>query len=222
MTSIVSICNLALTNIGKQTISSLTETGAEARACNQLYGITRDMLLQSYPWRFALKTASLAEITNIHNKTWGYSFIRPSDCLKVLYVKTEACPFDAVSAAGTPYMIEGDRVFTNINPCFLHYVAKLEDPTRFPPMFVDTLSWHLAARLAMPLTRDPKVRADAYQLARAMQAQAEVSDANEVRENSDHTSELVMSRDGPVAAVAISENNSDLASVWDDNGTWED
>jgi hypothetical protein len=64
MSSIVSICNLALSNLGKDNISALTDEGAEARACNQFYDHVRDTLLQVYPWSFAGKTASLAEVTN--------------------------------------------------------------------------------------------------------------------------------------------------------------
>ena len=46
----------------------------------------------------------------------------------------------------------------------------------------------------MPLTRDPKVRADAFQLAMRTQGQAEMADANEERETSNHDSEFVTER----------------------------
>jgi hypothetical protein len=48
----------------------------------------------------------------------------------------------------------------------------------------------------MPLTKDPKVRADAFQLATQSQALAEAADANEVQEWSDIESEMVEARDG--------------------------
>ena len=46
MSSVIAICNLALSNVGKDNISSLDEAGAEARACRQFYDLTRDALLQ--------------------------------------------------------------------------------------------------------------------------------------------------------------------------------
>lgn len=199
MTSVVSICNLALSNIGKDNIQALSDAGSEARACNQFYEITRDMLLQAYPWRFAGKTQSLAEVTNDKPGAWAYAYNRPNDCLKVRWIRpeyspTEEWPQTFQEEISNPYEIEGQTIYCNLSPAFLRYTFRLTDPTRFSPMFIDALSWHVAVRLAMPLTRDPKVRADAYQLARAMQAQAEAADANEVRESSDHDSELVTGR----------------------------
>lgn len=200
MTSIVAICNIALSNIGKDNIQALTDAGAEARACRQFYDLTRDLLLQAYPWRFAGKTQSLAAVTNDKPGAWGYAYSRPNDCLKVRWLRPEYSTLDPqISDSGPeclchPHEIEGQTIYSNLSPAFLRYTFRLTDPTRYSPMFIDALSWHLAVRLAMPLTRDPKVRADAYQLARAMQSQAEAADANEVRETSDHTSELVTGR----------------------------
>jgi hypothetical protein len=196
MTSVVAVCNLALSHLGKDNINDLAEASAEARACNQFYSFTRDLLLQAYPWRFAGKTLAPASVTNDKPGAWGYAYNRPNDCLKVRWVRPEYSQVDYLPRdAGTPeclcdpHEIEGQTIYCNLSPAFLRYTFRLTDPTRYSPMFIDALALHLAVRLAMPLTRDPKARADAYQLARAMQGQAEAADANEVRETSDHYSE---------------------------------
>ncbi|KYK44548.1 hypothetical protein A1D31_14215 [Bradyrhizobium liaoningense] len=199
MASIVSICNLALTNLGKTKINALTEPTAEARACNQFYEHTRDLLLQGYPWRFAGKTASMAELTNDKPGAWGYAYQRPNDCLKVRWVRPEystvdPCPQTLQEEIANPYDIEGETIYCNLSPAFLRYTFRVVDPTKLPPLFVEAFSWHLAVKLAMPLTRDPKVRADAFQLATRTQGAAEMADANEVRETSDHESDLVTGR----------------------------
>ena len=199
MTSIVSICNIALSNLGKPTINALSEASAEARACNLLYEHSRDLLLQAYPWRFAGKTQSLAEITNDKPGAWGYAYTKPNDCLKVRWIRreystTDTCPQTLQEEISNLYDVEGDNLYCDLSPAFLRYTYALTDPTKYSPLFVDALSWHLAVRLAMPLTRDPKIRADAYQLAVKTQAAAEMLDANEARESSDHTSELVTGR----------------------------
>lgn len=196
MTSVVSICNLALSNLGKDTISALNEAGAEARACNQFYEQVRDALLQVYPWSFAGKTISLAEVANSEAGKWRHAYRRPNDCLKVRWTRPDystddPCVQTQQQELGNPYETEGDVIFSNLSPCFLRYTFRLADPTKFSPMFVETLSWHLTTRLAMPLTRDLKQRNDAYQLAMQTRAQAEMADANEVRSTSDHSSELV-------------------------------
>lgn len=196
MTSVVSICNLALSNLGKDNISALSDAGAEARACRQFYEQTRDALLQVYPWRFAGKTLSLAEIANTEAGLWGYAYQRPVDCLKVRWIRPAYSTDDPCSQTHqqeimNPFDIEGETLFCNLSPCFLRYTTRVTDPTKFPPLFIETLAWHLAVRFAMPLTRDLKQRNDAYQLAMQTRATAEVADANEVRETTDHSSELV-------------------------------
>lgn len=205
MASVVSICNLALSNVGKDNINDLTEKSAEARACNQFYTQTRDMLLQSYPWKAARKTLSLGEITNDKPGVWQHAYMRPSDCLQVRWIRPVYAAHDGapdMAFAGAqhereaqyPYEIEGDTLYCNLSPCLLRYTARLTDPTRFSPLFTEALSWHLAVRLAMPLTRDPKIRADALTIARTMQAAAEQADVNQVRQTSDTSTDFLTVR----------------------------
>lgn len=196
MTSVVSICNLALSNLGKDNISALSDAGAEARACRQFYEQTRDALLQVYPWRFAGKTQSLAEIANTEAGLWSYAYQRPVDCLKVRWIRPEystddLCVQTHQQEISNPYDVEGETLFCNLSPCFLRYTTHLTDPTKFPPLFIETLAWHLSVRFAIPLTRDIKQRNDAYQLAMQTRGTAEMADANETRETSDHDSELI-------------------------------
>ena len=86
MSSFVEICNLALSNEGKDNICSLTDASAQARACNQFYEITRDTLLHSYPWRWAGKTKVLAELANDRMGDWLHAYQRPPDCLKIRWL----------------------------------------------------------------------------------------------------------------------------------------
>ena len=198
MASDVTICNLALSNIGKDTINALTDAGAEARACSQFYTITLEMLLQSYPWRFAGRVVSLAEIANDRAGQWAHAYQRPSDCMKIRGVRAEYSEETGAVARQdeitTPFEVEGSTIYCDLSPAVLRYTSNNLDQALFPPMFVDALSWHLAVRLAMPLTRDPKIRADAWQVAQQMTAAAQMADANEQRETSDIMSELVTVR----------------------------
>jgi hypothetical protein len=199
MASDVFICNLALSNVGKSNISSMNEAGAEARACRQYYEHVRDLCLGEYPWHFAGKTASLAEVANDRPGSWGYAYRLPTDCLKERFIRPEdteaAGPVpDMPMPFGYPYEIEGDVLYSDLSPCFLRYTFRLTNPAKFSPWFVDYMGWALAVRLAMPLTRDPKVRADAWQVASRVGLTAQALDANRVRNTSDHESELVSGR----------------------------
>lgn len=200
MSSAVEICNLALSNLGKSNINTLTEASAEARACNQFYEHTRDMMVQAFPWTWAGKTASLASVTNTKDGQWEYAYQRPSDCLKVRWIRPkydddEVPVLTQQQEMSYPYAIEGDTIFCNLSPAWLRYTQRITDAGTFPPLFVDALSWQLAVRLAMPLTRDPKMRADAYQVAQVAIGAAQSADANEERHSSDHDSDLVAERE---------------------------
>lgn len=200
MPSEVSICNLALANLGKKSIVALTEKSTEAIACNMFYEHTRDVLLQAYPWHFAGKTASLAEVTNDKPGRWGYAYNRPVDCLKIRWVRPEYSsseyqPATVKEELAYPHEVEGGVIYSDLTPAFLRYTWPVSDPSMFSPLFVDALAWHLSVRLAVPLTRDPKMRADMFDIAQSMQAAAQAADANEQRESTDHASDFVEARD---------------------------
>jgi len=200
MSSVISICNLALASIGKPDIQDIDEASAEAQACKKFYEQARDTLLQSYPWRFAQTTAALAEVVNVKTNRWGHAYQRPADCLKALRVTDtydlDYLPSDggSVVAGGHAYAIEGATIYCGLSPAYLVFTQRLEDPTRYPSLFIEALAWRLAVSLAMPLTRDPKVRADAYQLAVQTMGQAGVSDANEVRQVDDAPARAIEAR----------------------------
>ncbi len=191
MASEVSICNLALGNVAKPDINSLNEASAEARACKRYFAQVRDVMLESYPWLFARKIAALAEVTNDRANRWRYAYRRPSDCLKELLVLDECLsPLifsdgDMLRRGGIPYDVAGTTIYTNVKPAFLEYTYRLVDPTKFSATFVEAFGWELAVRIAMPLTRDPKIRADAFQIAGATTSKAAVLDANRVQETTD-------------------------------------
>jgi hypothetical protein len=199
MVSVVSICNLALSNLGKNNINSLDEASAEARACKQFYEQTRDGLLQAHPWTFAGKTMALSEIANEQPGQWRKAYSRPVGCLKVRYIRPA---YSTVSGhrwtmqelVQFPYELEAETIYCNIDTAFLRFTSSIVDPTKFPPLFIDALSWTLSVRLAMPLTRDMKMRADAYKLAQVARGEAETADANEERHSSDIETDFVTER----------------------------
>jgi hypothetical protein len=202
MASVVSICNLALSNLGKGNIATLTELSAEAKACNQFYETTRDTVLQSFHWSFAGKTASLAQVTNDKPGQWQYAYSKPSDCLSIRWIRLQysadlssGLDLDTASPElDLPYEIEGETIYTNTEKAMLRYTARLTDPTKFSPLFVVALSWNLSGWLAMPLTRDPKLRTDAFRIAQQMQDEAAAKDANQTRTSSSFTSSFLEAR----------------------------
>jgi hypothetical protein len=200
MSSVVYICNLALANVGADDIRSLDEASTEARVCKRFYEHARDVLLQSYPWIFAGKTASLGPITNDKPGEWRYGYQKPSDCLKIRYIRdqyseTDYCRQTVQQQIQNPYELEGKNLYCNLSPCFLRYTRRVTDPTLFGPLFIDALAASLSARIAFPITKDMGIRDKAQQLAMSTKSAAEVEDANSMRHSSDHVSEFEEARD---------------------------
>ncbi len=187
MSSVVAISNMALTNIGAENITALTESSVEARACNQFYNVARKLILSAYPWSFAGKTAALAEIANDKPSDWQKAYNKPNDLLVLRGVRPSydaAEILDAYAAASeTEYgfrrELEGNTIYCDLNPAFGRYTFDLTDPTRFPIMFQIAMSWHLATLIALPITRDVKVRSSSLDAATTFQGKAEMLDAGQ-------------------------------------------
>jgi len=71
----VELCNLALSRIGADTITSLTANSAkEDRLCNQFYAKFRDELIRAFAWNFALKATPL-QLLDLFDTSTSYSDI---------------------------------------------------------------------------------------------------------------------------------------------------
>lgn len=163
MASEVDIANRALSMLGEQRITSLSDNNKPARAMNARYVLLRDAELTSYPWRFAVKRTQLAASTDVPE--WGYSTIydRPVDDLKPIKVGGAAVNGEAIgvmyestgfSRDETAYEIIEGRIHTNLSaPLDYEYIARITDAGAFDPLFVEALASRLAADAAEELTQ---------------------------------------------------------------------
>jgi len=190
MPSEVDICNLALGHIGDNaTVSSINppEGSAQAEHCQRFYPIARDSLLEMHFWNFAMKRATLAQVSNPWPE-WRYAYAMPADALNPISIlppdayddyATKFVPTDTplfahnyspVIAAGRyvpqPYSVEMDAngneiILTNQENAALRYTYFVTDTTKFSPLFTITLSWHLASMLAGPVIKGDQGAAEA-------------------------------------------------------------
>jgi len=142
MASEVDICNFALTKIGEDTIISLTEASKAARLCNLFYADTRDSLLRSHPWNFAIKRVELAKLTTTPAFEFTSEYQLPADCLRVMYLDNKNLEF----------RVEGKKLLANTDTAKIEYIARIEDTAQFDSVFVDVMWNTLASRLAYNLS----------------------------------------------------------------------
>lgn len=165
MASVVQICNMALSHIGSSArVTSLSppDGTVEAGLCSTFYDQARTEMLEPGAWRFSLKRAALATVTN-ESTNWAQAYALPSDCMRALRVFPASAfltvfnqddarysPNDHDSA---PYTIEGDVLFANVEDAVLLYVRDVTDTNKFSPSFSAALGYLLASYLAGPIVK---------------------------------------------------------------------
>nr|DAO60181.1 MAG TPA: tail tubular protein [Caudoviricetes sp.] len=154
MSSVVSLCNRALMKIGDtMSVTSLDDDSKAARICKVAYPGVRDQLLQSYPWRFALKLYELAPLAD--RPAYGYTraFQMPGECLSVWQAEDERLDYEVV----------GREIHADTDIFRFKGIRRIEDPGMFDPMFAEALALSLAAEIALPLTGDLNMKTLLFQ-----------------------------------------------------------
>ena len=193
MATEVDICNLALAHLGDDaTIASLNppEGSAQAEKAARFYPIARNTLLEMHTWNFAAKRGNIALTTNSLDQ-WDYAYVAPADMMSPVAIISPTAQNDyatRMSAGDTPggitsnyaptivagqytpqqFAIEGDLIYTNQENAMLRYQAFITDPSLFSPLFVVTLSWHLASMLAGPVIKGDQGAAEAKRCTQMM------------------------------------------------------
>jgi len=176
MATEVSICSNALRKLGDDPITSLTEDTERARLCNSFYESSRDSLLRSHPWNFAITRATLAQLSTTPAYGFAYQYALPTDpyCLRVLEMEYQDYIFKIENLATVGRVLLSDESTAKIL-----YVGRITDTTLFDSLFVDTLTAHLSAKLAYPITNSTTLQAQMQQLYQAKLSEARSVDGQE-------------------------------------------
>ena len=155
MTSQVQIAKLALQHIGDRfDISDLSDGSPEADQVSLVYDDARRELLRRFPWRFANKYSSPAQLVLASIPSyWDYAYQYPSDAVRIIELVNplgrDLPPLDfEVSLLSDDTKV----ILTDQSEPQFRYTADISDPTRFDSLFIKALSYKLASEIAMPLT----------------------------------------------------------------------
>jgi hypothetical protein len=210
MSSVVDICNLALSHLGDTaSVTSIDppEGSAQAEHCARFYPIARDSLLEMHDWKFASKRALLAELTS-ETDAWDYAYAMPSDALRIISVTASDADDDNASSnligtySAQPYAIEvistgAMVIYTDQEDAAVRYTAYVTDSGKFSPLFTMTLSAILASLLAGPIIKGDSGAAEAKRcaaLAQAYLAKAAASDAQQRGPRAKHSVSWIANR----------------------------
>lgn len=172
MAGIVEIINIALSRLGESPIQSLDEGSVPANAAKLHYDTERRATLRSYPWNFALKQATLAEL-EVDAVDFRHAFALPADSLRVVRV------WASDTRQPLRYTVRGGTLFADSGSVTVEYVADIKDAHLYDPKFVEALSYRLASALAMPVKGSPELMANYMNLYNSLVNEAAVQSARE-------------------------------------------
>lgn len=163
MASAVDISNLAMSHLGQDAIIAAIDPpdgSIEAQHCATFYPIARDEMLERHAWGFARRRAQLANVELPATVTeWQFGYQVPADCITPLAV---LIPGDTDAANTQDFTWESDEdgngvLYTNVEDAVLRYTARVEDTTKFTPLFVIACARLLAHYAAGPITKDKSI-----------------------------------------------------------------
>jgi hypothetical protein len=134
----VSICNNALLLIGCNPITSLTDGNKASNACSLIFDRTLDTLLRIHLWNFAMTRVTLASETTAPAFGYAYSYPLPADYVRL----------SSLEGNSYPYKIEQGKILSDSSTMNLIYVARIEDVTKYDPLFVEAFILMLAMNLS--------------------------------------------------------------------------
>lgn len=153
MASQVGIVNLALTVLGADRITSLSDNVENARRINAVYDYCLEDVLRAHPWNFSITRVELALLGTTPVFGYSYEFQLPGDCLRVVEVNNG-------TALITDFTIEGRKLLCDYDDdVYIKYIANVTDPNQYTSQFILVLSTRIAAELAYAITNN-KATAD--------------------------------------------------------------
>ena len=146
VSSEIEICNQALLLLGAVTINDFTESSDMARLCSNLYAPSRNAVLRLHPWNFAVTRVQLAPEAAAPAFGFGYSFVIPPDCERILEVSEDT------------YKIERRKILCDSSVLNLKYIFRNTAVTEYDSLFIDALAAYLAFKMAYPITKSNETK----------------------------------------------------------------
>jgi len=219
VTTQIDICNMALSRLGTQsTITSLTDGSTEANACNTFYTVTLNAVLanpqsEAYPnysWQWARRIAALTTASST-NPRWTYECALPADCVDVCELVDNSIPQarwkpqrrffegnipfeEGLGTAGTTNLIP--VIWTDLATPSLVLISNALPLANWPPAFLEAFTYHLAHRIAIPLTGSGELAAQMASAASMMTANAIQADQRVELQSLDYVPDDIKAR-GP-------------------------
>lgn len=204
MSSVVDICNLAVSHLGsKATIASISEGSTESIVCRTHFYTVRDALLAEFNWNFSRRVEVMALRTETPPPGWAYAFSYPSKCIRVRQIWIQPPPATLPPVRFEVGGLEDSggndvvAIFANVSEGYVQYTRRIENAELFSAGFVLALSWRLAEAIALPITNRESIQELTIKLAAFKVEMGKAMDAGEgIQIVSDADPEYITARGG--------------------------
>ena len=147
---------MALTMLGQQPISALTDSNNRAVMTNARYADVRDTVLRAHPWNCSIKRASCSKLSR--TPTWGYTntFAVPSDFVRLVDLEdpTQQYSMEAGNSGDTDSGHSNTVIVTDATEMKIRYVYRLTSVNLMDDTLKHAIATKLAAELALAITGD--------------------------------------------------------------------
>lgn len=147
MASKVQICNIALSRLGADRITSITDNTVPAKLCNTFYDNVVEEVLLEGEWSQSINRATLAKTANTPVYEYSYEYQLPTDPVPIRILE-----INETEPGSEDYSIEKDKLLIDLNTVSIRYIGVPTDPQSYGPALTNAVISRLTAELAYPLT----------------------------------------------------------------------
>lgn len=164
ISSELDIANMALNHLGVPQIQSWDGPTLPQRQSKFWYHPARIEAQSKAQWNFNSGWAEGIALDVTPKSPWTYVFAYPPEALNVFEIQRSyrddpAIPFEVTSRMDA----EGMVIHTDAETPTFIYGRDFKDISKFDPAFTVALSYLLANKMCMPITKNPKLAGDLYQ-----------------------------------------------------------
>lgn len=174
----VAICNMGLSWLGADRITSLDDESEQANLCKLNYATIRDTVLEAREWTFAVKRFTILPTGDTPEFNWSQEYNLPTEVLRALTVERKSVvgsnelTSNFIEHEQMNWVREGNKILADWDSISLRAIIRIEDTTMFSPSFVHALAARIAADLTIPITRSKTLQKQMYALYLAKLADA--------------------------------------------------
>ena len=152
----VALVNMALTMLGQQPISALTDSNNRAVMADARYADVRDSVLRAHPWNCAIKRDILAKRADTPD--WGYDniFVLPADFVRLVDIEDPTQKYSIEAGNQGDATSDGNDLvlLSDVSAMNIRYIYQLTLVVKMDHTLKHTIATRLAAELAMAIVGD--------------------------------------------------------------------